>query len=220
MNASAVLFDLDGTLLDTLADIAGAANCALIECGFSPHPIDDYRYFVGEGVRVLFARALPGDSTSDEMITRCAEIFRDAYREQWNVHTQPYAGVCELLDELVRRSIPMAVLSNKPHEATVRCVEEMLGEYPFEWVLGQRDDVPRKPDPTAAREIARQMRVPAGDFAFLGDTATDMQTAVRAEMIPVGVLWGFRPRDELLDHGARVLIEQPQELLALLDDRA
>lgn len=217
MRFAAILFDLDGTLLDTLADIASAANCALERCGFPAHPVEAYRYFVGEGVKVLFARALPRESRSVDTVMRCAEHFRDAYREQWNVHTCPYAGVCDLLNELAHRSVRLAVLSNKPHEPTVRCVEEMLGDYDFELVFGQRDDVPRKPDPAAALEIAREMGLPPASFAFLGDTATDMKTAVSAQMFPVGVLWGFRPRDELVKHGAEVLIEHPSEFLGLLE---
>ncbi|MFV1964024.1 MAG: HAD family hydrolase [Pirellulaceae bacterium] len=217
MKFPAVLFDLDGTLLDTLADIAGAANSTLERCGFPTHSVDAYRYFIGDGVRVLFSRALPPESQSPETIVRCADHFRDAYLEHWNVHTRPYPGIGDLLEELARRSVRIAVLSNKPHEATVRCVEAMLSDYRFEVVLGQRDEVPHKPDPTAALEIASQMQLSPESFAFLGDTATDMQTAVRSQMFPVGVAWGFRPREELTEYGAEVIIERPGELLELLE---
>jgi phosphoglycolate phosphatase len=207
---------LDGTLLDTLEDIAEAANVALARGGHPQHAVDAFRYFVGEGVHVLFARALPADARTPEVIQQCADVFREVYRERWDVHTRPYPGIAELLAELVKRSVRMAVLSNKPHEATVRCIEKMLGDFPFEVVLGQRDGTPRKPDPAGAWEIADAMQLSPANFAFLGDTATDMETAVRANMHPLGVLWGFRPREELLEHGAKTLIAQPRELLDLL----
>jgi phosphoglycolate phosphatase len=217
MRFPAILFDLDGTLLDTLEDIAVAANAALAQAGHPQQDVEAYRYFVGEGVQVLFSRALPPDARTPEMIRQCADVFREVYRKQWDVHTRPYPGIAELLKELVKRSVRMAVLSNKPHEATVRCIEKMLGEFPFEVVLGQRDGTPRKPDPAGAWEIADAMQLPPASFAFLGDTATDMQTAVRANMYPLGVLWGFRPREELLQHGAKSLIAQPRELLDVLE---
>jgi phosphoglycolate phosphatase len=217
MEFSAILFDLDGTLLDTLADIAGAANFALERCGFPPHAVDAYRYFVGDGVMVLFSRALPQEGRANEIIESCARHFRDAYRRQWNVHTRPYPGVCELLDKLASLPLKLAVLSNKPHDATQQCVTEMLRGYRFEVVQGHGDELPRKPDPTAALKIARDMHVPPAQFVLLGDTATDMQTAIRAGMYPVGALWGFRQRDELLEHGAEIVIDHPLDLLKVLE---
>jgi phosphoglycolate phosphatase len=117
---------------------------------------------------------------------------------------------------LAEQSVRLAVLSNKPHEATVRCVEEMLGGFPFEAVLGQREGIPRKPDPAGALEVAREMQLAPEQIAFLGDTAIDMETAVRARMFPVGVSWGFRPRGELTNQGAEVVIEHPLQFMDLL----
>ena len=147
MDYAAVIFDLDGTLLDTLADIGEAANRVLIQRGFPPHPPDSYRYFVGEGVRVLFERSLPGDACRDDVLAACAEDFRQAYAECWNFRTRPYDGIEDLLSALVARDVRLAVLSNKPDVFTKSCVREYLAQFPFEAVLGQRDGTPRKPDP-------------------------------------------------------------------------
>ncbi len=213
MDYSAVLFDLDGTLLDTLEDIGEAANRVLIQRGFAPHPPDSYRHFVGEGVRVLFERSLPAEACSDDVLAACAEEFRHAYAECWNVRTRPYDGIEDLLPALVMRNVRLAVLSNKPDAFTKSCVEEYLARFPFEWVLGQRDGTPRKPDPAGALEIAAAMDLPPGRFLYLGDTAVDMQTALAAGMFPVGALWGFRPLSELQSGGAQAVIERPGELL-------
>lgn len=213
MDYAAVMFDLDGTLLDTLDDIGEAANRVLIQRGFAPHPPDCYRYFVGEGVRVLFERSLPPEACCDELLAACAEDFRQAYAECWNVRTRPYDGIEDLLSALVARGVRLAVLSNKPDAFTKSCVQEYLARFPFESVLGQRDGTPRKPDPAAALEIAAAMDLAPDRFLYLGDTAVDMQTALAAGMFPVGALWGFRPLSELQSGGARAVIERPDGLL-------
>jgi phosphoglycolate phosphatase len=217
MRFSAVLFDLDGTLLDTLADIAHSANRVLSELGFPKHDIDAYRQFVGEGLIVLFQKALPSEINADEVMARCAEGFREAYGREWNVRTRPYDGIRELLDALAARPIEMAVLSNKPDAFTKRCVCEYLPEYEFRSVLGQRDSVPRKPDPAGAIEIVDEMGIPAEQFLYLGDTAIDMKTATAAGMYAVGALWGFRSLEELQRGGAQAVISRPADLLELLD---
>lgn len=214
---SAVLFDLDGTLLDTLADIAHSANESLENLGFPTHEVDAYRLFVGDGLRMLFRRALPAESRTEAVIDRCAEFFREAYSRQWNVYTRPYDGVPKLLEALTARDIKMAVLSNKPDLFAKRCVDEYLPKYPFQMVLGQRDGVPRKPDPTGANEIIHAIGVRPEQVAYLGDSATDMKTALAVGMYPVGAVWGFRSRDELQQYGAQAVINRPTELLDLLD---
>lgn len=213
----AVIFDLDGTLLDTLVDIADSANRMLSAHGFSPHEVDAYRQFVGDGVRVLIQRILPAGRRDDATVAACLEAFRQEYGQSWDVATSPYPGVPPMLDELVSRGLKMAILSNKPDDLTKACVQRLLARWPFEAIMGQRDGTPRKPDPSAALEIARSTGIPAGSFFFVGDTGIDMQTALAAGMIPVGVLWGFRSRDELVRAGARVLLKQPGDLIALLD---
>ena len=213
MQYAAAVFDLDGTLLDTLADIAHAANRVLVQRGLPAHPLDAYRRFVGEGVRVLFERSLGDVPDKEQMMAVCSEDFRQAYADCWNVQTRPYDGIDDLLTALVHRGVRMSVLSNKPDRFTKACIREYFPEIRFEAVLGQRDDVPRKPDPAGAREIAALMDLPPERILYVGDTAVDMQTANAAGMFPVGVLWGFRPLAELLDGGAQAVIEHPAELL-------
>jgi phosphoglycolate phosphatase len=216
MRYDAVLFDLDGTLLDTLEDIADAANTVLTAHGFPTHPVPSYRGFVGDGVEMLVVRMLPEGRKDRATIEACLSEYRDAYRRCWNVKTQPYAGVADMLDALTARHLKMAVLSNKPDDFTKQCVKTMLGRWRFAPVVGQLPGVPRKPDPTGAERVARKLRVPAARILYLGDSGVDMQTAVGAHMFPVGALWGFRSREELLAHGAAGLAERPGDLLAFL----
>jgi phosphoglycolate phosphatase len=216
MTYQAVLFDLDGTLLDTLADLGNAMNRVLAGRGFPTHPLDAYRYFVGEGARILVTRALPADRRDEATIESCLAAFAADYDQNWQVETQPYPGVAELLDALIARGLKLAVLSNKPHEFTVRCVSQLLPHWTFDAVLGQREGVPRKPDPAGAFEIAAQLKIPPANFLYLGDTFVDMETARAAGMFPVGVLWGFRPAEELQESGAQALIARPGELVGLL----
>jgi phosphoglycolate phosphatase len=217
MQFPAVIFDLDGTLLDTLADIADSVNRVLADRGCPTYPVDAYRHFVGEGAARLFERALPADRRRPEVVAECLHAFREAYAGNWNVRTRPYDGVPELLDGLTARAVRMAVLSNKPDRFTRLCVEEYLSRWRFEVVFGQREGVPRKPDPTGALEIASRLGVAAERFVYLGDSATDVRTARSARMRAVGAAWGFRPAEELEAAGAEVIIERPVEFLATVD---
>jgi phosphoglycolate phosphatase len=217
MPFKAVLFDLDGTLLDTLEDIADAANRVLTANGFPGHGLDAYRRFVGDGAAALMTRALPAGERREETIQRCLDAFVGDYGRNWNVKTAPYPGIPELLDALTGRGTPMAVLSNKPHRPTCRCVARILGRWRFEVVFGERAGVPRKPDPVGALEAADRMALPPSAFLYLGDTATDMATAEAAGMYPVGVAWGFRPIEELERAGARLVVTRPSEVVTLLD---
>lgn len=212
----AVLFDLDGTLLDTLEDLAAASNDVLRAMGLPTHEVDAYRYLVGDGVNMLFKRAVPETVRSDELTRQCVARFLAVYDRQWNVRSRPYPGIMALLADLIRRRVQLAVLSNKPHEFTERCVREYFSGVPFQAIIGQREHRPRKPDPAGALEIAELLSVAPADWLYLGDTATDMRTAVAAGMYPVGALWGFRPAEELLESGALALLHSPGELLALL----
>jgi len=212
----AVLFDLDGTLLDTLEDIADAANRVLARNHYPTHPVVAYRYFVGEGARTLVRRVLPEKARSDDAIDRLYEEFRGEYTRNWNVKTRPYDGVPEMLDGLVESGLKIAVLSNKPDDFTRMCVAELLTAWTFDAVLGHHDGIPPKPDPTGARQIAVELGVKPARILYAGDSSIDMATAVAAGMFPVGVLWGFRPREELEASGARAIIENPGQLLALV----
>lgn len=216
MDFGAVVFDLDGTLLNTLADIGDAGNAVLRDRGFPEHPLEAYRYFVGDGARTLATRILPEDRRDEETVEGCLAAFKEEYNRHWDRKTGPYDGVPEMLDALAERGLPMAVLSNKPDEFTRRCVDRLLASWSFDVVFGLRDGVPKKPDPAAALEIAGTLDVAPSKCLYVGDTATDMQTAVAAGMFPMGALWGFRTREELEQHGAQLVIGRPQELLGVL----
>lgn len=213
----AILFDLDGTLLNTLDDIADSANAVLAEHGYPPHSADDYRFFIGGGVDILFERALPESERREDTIHACVERFRDVYKSGWDVKTRVYAGASELLDGLVLRGLKLAILSNKPHAFVGKCVTRYLSHWTFSPILGQRDGIPHKPDPTGARQIADALDIAPAEFLYLGDSATDMKTARAAGMFAVGALWGFRPEKEMREAGAQVLIATPTDLLELVD---
>jgi len=215
MSYQAVLFDLDGTLADTLDDIADAVNHALALHGLPTHPRDAYRTLVGEGVDRLVEKAVP-DNRGDLHDSVYGGV-RDYYLAHMLDKTAAYDGVPDMLDALAARGIPMAVLSNKPGPATERIVAELFGRWEFAAVVGQTPEEPHKPDPGAALRIAAAVGAAPGRCLFLGDTSTDMETAVAAGMFPVGALWGFREADELLAFGARALIERPMDLIPLLD---
>jgi phosphoglycolate phosphatase len=208
----AVIFDLDGTLLDTLDDLADSMNSVLSRFGFPSHPVGSYKHFVGEGVATLVRRALPPGKRTDEQVRRGVEAMREEYSKRWNVKTRPYPGIPELLDRLRSRNIPLAVLSNKPHSFAGTIVSAYFSRWPFTHVFGEKDGK-RKPDPGRALQIASDLEIPAGSVCFVGDTWTDMETAKQAGMFAVGALWGFRSARELRDSGAAVLIENPAELL-------
>jgi phosphoglycolate phosphatase len=211
-----VIFDLDGTLLDTLGDIAGAANTVLTQHGFPTHPIAAYRQFVGEGVQVLMTRALPPDHRDEVTVHACLKTMKVEYVRHLNQTAQPYPGIVQLLPLLRKRGLHLAVLSNKPDEFTTRCVVDIFGSELFDPILGLRADRPRKPDPAGALEIAARWGVAPAAILYLGDSGTDMQTAAAAGMFSVGVLWGYRDRAELIGAGARTLLASPEELVRSL----
>jgi phosphoglycolate phosphatase len=213
----AIIFDLDGTLLDTLDDIANAANRVLAARGFPTHPNANYRTFIGEGVVKLMVRALPETHQDDATVQACVGAYVQEYERTWNALTKPYPGVPEMLDALVVRRLKLAVLSNKPDRFTQRCVDELLAMWAFAVVLGASDQFPRKPDPASAFEISKRLGVAPAECLYVGDSGVDMQTARAAHMRAVGALWGFRGQEELLRDGAQILIKNPGEVLDLLN---
>ncbi|MFQ5714659.1 MAG: HAD family hydrolase [Candidatus Scalinduaceae bacterium] len=220
MTYKAAIFDLDGTLLDTLEDLGNAVNRVLTANGFPMHEIDAYRYYVGDGETMLITRALPEEKRSDKIIRSCLKEYRQDYGQNWNVYTKPYDGVEEMLGALVSHGLKLAILSNKPHEFTRLCVSGLLPKWTFDAVLGQQEPIPRKPDPAGALKIAEELEIPPSGFLYLGDTAIDMKTATAANMFPVGVLWGFRPAEELQQSGARVLIKRPMDIMNYLNSKS
>jgi phosphoglycolate phosphatase len=215
----AILFDLDGTLLDTLRDIADAANEALTLEGFPTHSESEYLHFIGDGIGMLLRRALPADQGQAE-VDRCLERFQTAYQRGWNVHTRFYPGIPELLDSLVGRSLALAVLSNKADDFTQKYGEGYLARWPFRAIIGHRPGTAKKPDPASALEIAATLGVEPADCLFVGDSGVDMQTGRAAGMFPVGVSWGFKSVESLQQAGAGAIINHPRELLDVLDGRS
>ena len=213
----AIIFDLDGTLLDTLDDIANAANRVLAARGFPTHPNSHYRRFVGDGVGKLILRALPETHQDEATAQACVGAYAQEYGRTWDAQTKPYAGVPEMLDALVVRGLKLAVLSNKPDNFTQQCVGELLAGWAFDEVLGASDKFPRKPNPASAMETARRLGVPPAECLYVGDSGVDMQTARAARMCPVGVLWGFRGKEEFLEDGAQHLVSKPSQVLDLLN---
>ena len=212
-----VLFDLDGTLVDSLADLADSMNRVLTRQGLPSHPVQAYRYFVGEGIVKLVQRALPAEARQPDFIDECVREMRQEYASHWADTTRPYPGIAELLDALTARQIEMAILSNKPDELTREVVRTLLPEWHFAAVSGARETIPRKPDPAGALRIADLLHRNPADFLYLGDTNTDMQTARGAGMFAIGALWGFRTAEELKENGAQTLLSVPIELCRLLD---
>jgi phosphoglycolate phosphatase len=212
----AIIFDLDGTLLDTLADIGDSVDRMLAEFGFPGHTLDDYRLFIGNGIKMLVTRALPPEGCPEALIAACVQRAREIYWENWNRKTRPYDGIPALLDQLQTAGVPLAVLSNKPHDFTVRYVSAYFENVKFKAVMGQNDTFPIKPDPAAALDIARRIGRPPASFLFVGDSAVDMQTAAAAGMHAVGAGWGFRGPKVLEENGCRTLVNHPSEILSLL----
>jgi phosphoglycolate phosphatase len=219
MTIHAIIFDLDGTLLDSLADIADAANAVLEARGFPTHDVSAYRYFVGDGARRLIHRTVPPRYRDDgPLLEQLLTDFVARYQASWNVQSRLYDGIPEMLDALTQRRLPLAVLSNKPDTATRACVDHFLSAYTFVAVLGQTDHRPPKPDLTGVQEALALLDVPPQACLYLGDTAVDMQTACLAGTFAVGATWGFRDRGELEQGGARKIIDHPRELLPIVDE--
>jgi phosphoglycolate phosphatase len=216
MRFDGIIFDLDGTLLDSIADIGTAANRVLEGLGRPTHAISAYQYLVGDGVSVLFQRALPETIENHDLMSQCIELFETAYSAEWNKRSKPYDGIPVLLNSLVEARLRVGVLSNKPEEFTKRCSTYFFPEVPFDLVVGHSVRFPRKPDPSSARWMAEQWEVDSNRIAYVGDTNTDMKTAVGAGFFAIGVTWGFRPESELREHGAMQLVHSARELQEFL----
>ena len=213
----AVIFDLDGTLADTIASITYCGNLALSRFGLPSFGEEDYKHFVGDGAAMLIRRALL--AAGDERPEHFEEVYKtylEIFTKDCMYQVKPYEGICALLEELKRLSVRIAVLSNKPDGDSIRVVEELFGKGYFDFVQGQRADVPRKPAPAGVYRILVAFGLSAGDFLYVGDSGVDMRTGRAAGIFTVGVLWGFRGRKELVENGADAVISKPQELLSHL----
>lgn len=207
-----VIFDLDGTLLNTIADLSAAANHALRVCGYPTHTIDAIRTFVGNGIGKLLERAMPASERSQAQIARMQEHFMLYYNEHNADLSTPYPGVPEMLHRLQDRELLLAVASNKYHLATEKLIAHYFPEIRFAMVCGQRDGIPTKPNPMVVREILRSLHVGNTDVLYVGDSGVDMQTAINAKVDAVAVSWGFRSRTELESYHPLAIIDSAEEL--------
>lgn len=215
-----IIFDLDGTLLNTLGDLAESANYALKEFGYETHPCEEYCFFVGNGITKLIERALPENAKSRDIIEQVKAEFVSHYSAHSTNLTQPYPGICDLLDQLHHQGFVLAVASNKYHEATEELIRYYFERGTFAVVRGQRDDRPSKPDPAIINEIMGLAGVGKEETLYVGDSEVDMQTARNSGVDVVGVTWGFRPRKELEENGATYIAEVPAQILDYVTSRA
>lgn len=209
----AIIFDLDGTLLNTLDDLADSMNRVLFGMGFPVHETEKYKYFVGDGVEILARRVLPENKRKEKTISLCVEKMLIDYGRNCQQKTTLYDGIADLLSALVARDIKLTILSNKPDHLTKKAQSFFLKEWPFDVVSGVKPDVPKKPDPSGALRIAEKLCIPLENFLYVGDTGTDMVTARKAGIFSLGALWGFRNSSELIENGAQALLERPLEVL-------
>lgn len=217
MKKQLVIFDLDGTLLDTVADLANATNQALEQYGYPTHPVEAYYKFVGNGINKLFARALPTEASNEENVLRVRSLFVPYYNEHNADYSRPYPGVVELLHTLQEDGVKIAVASNKYHEATLKLVHHFFPDIRFAAIYGQREDVPIKPAPDIVYDILRDTGISTEQALYVGDSGVDMQTACNAGVESVGVTWGFRSEAELREHGATHLVHEADAILSFLN---
>ena len=210
-----LIFDLDGTLLNTIADLAQSTNHALEKNGFPPHETDEYRFFVGNGINKLFERALPPKARTEENIGLIRKDFLTFYDRHNTDYSQPYPGIPQLLRTLQGKGFRLAVASNKYQAATGKLIRHFFPDIRFVAVFGQRENVPTKPDPQVVHEIISLAGTAKTDVLYVGDSGVDMQTALNAGVDAAGVTWGFRPRTELEAFHPRCIVDHPEDILPL-----
>ncbi|MDR3270969.1 MAG: HAD family hydrolase [Peptococcaceae bacterium] len=215
-----VTFDLDGTLIDSLEDIADSLNAVLEKNGFPLHDYSAYAQFIGDGMSMLIRRALPVEQRAAERIEDLLVELRREYQVRYLDKTKPFPGMTETLRVLSERGMKFAVLSNKFDDMTQKIVGELFPDISFDALIGTSETMPRKPDPTGARRIIQRMSVQPGEVIYLGDSGVDMQVAVRVGMFPVGALWGYRSEAELTAQGARRLIHRAPELIDIVEEES
>ena len=217
MNKKAIIFDLDGTLINSLEDIAISANLVLKEFNLPIHEISDYKNFVGGGASVLVNNCVPRNS-SEDLKEKVLNRFKKVYDQEHHLNTKPYDGIIELLENLTKKEIKIGILSNKPHYFTCKYVEEFFSDYNILETHGQKKDIPKKPHPKAALDIAKSFKIEPSNIFFVGDSDVDIKTALNSNMIPVGVKWGFRGPRELIENGAKYIVDTPEDILKLFEE--
>ena len=213
----AVLFDLDGTLVNSLTDLADSTNFALEKLGFPTHETEKYKYFVGDGIPMLIKRALPEGERTEETQAQCLELFMSRYREHYFDKTDAYDGIKDLLCELKKQGFIIAVISNKAHEMAQKVVSKVFGDI-FNTVAGKREGYKSKPDPALILEIINELGVTPESCVLIGDSGMDMAAAVNAKVTGIGVLWGFRSEEELISNGAKHIASTPSQILDIIKE--
>lgn len=218
MKKKLVIFDLDGTLLNTIEDLGHAANYALEKNGFATHAVASYPFFVGNGVRRLITRVLPEECRNDEIINKLLRDFKQHYDEHCCDCTKPYSGIPELLQDLRDQGLRVAVASNKYHSAVEKIINHYFSDIDWAAIEGQKEGVNVKPDPSVVFAILAKVRVRKAEVLYVGDSGVDMETARRACIDSVGVTWGFRPEKELVENHADVIIHKPTDILDVIEN--
>jgi len=211
----AIIFDLDGTLLDTLTDIMESVNNILNRYNYPTHDMHAYKYFIGNGIEVLTRKAFPKNISESEFRDYFQEVKQE-YEARQTLRTKPYDGIEEMLTKLIEKGISISILSNKPHEFTIPTVEHFFPKIEFSVVFGSRNGIDRKPSPIAVLEILDTLKLTKKDCFFVGDTAIDMQTSVNSGIEGIGVSWGFRTIEELTNNGAKYIIDKPDDIFKLI----
>lgn len=207
------IFDLDGTLLNTVEDLGNATNYALTQCGFPIHPTDAYYQMVGRGIYNLFRAAVPSEYATEENVQKMASYFLPYYDAHKCDFTRPYDGILQMLDTITGKGVRLAVASNKYQDGAEKLVHHFFGEYDFVRILGQREGQPIKPDPAIVDQIlAEAPSITKSETVYVGDSNVDMQTGANAEVRTIGVTWGFRSREELAAYSPSAIVDTPEEL--------
>mgnify|MGYP000906043308 CR=1 FL=1 len=210
-----IIFDLDGTLLDTIEDISDSVNEALRLLNYPVHSYEYYKLKLGSGFKNLLENSFPED-TDEQTILEGLDLFVKIYDDKFQNKTRPYDGVCELLNELNKLGIKMGINSNKRNDYTNQLVRRFFGDISFVGVFGEREGIPKKPDPTTALEISKLMKLSSEEILYVGDTKIDMLTASNAHFDSIGVLWGFRSYDELAKFNAKYIVSTPMEIMDIV----
>jgi len=215
MKFKGVIFDLDGTLVNSLEDISDAMNSVLRDLDYPTHSYEDYQYFIGSGLRNLVSKSLPSNHNDENQIERFYNLMIEVYRDNCTNQTKPYDGIAELLDLLISRNIKLCVFSNKADALTKEITKALFPDY-FNPIVGLSRESLKKPNPFEAVEISKSLGLKPEEMIFVGDSGIDMQTATNANMFAVGVLWGYRPEQELIATGAKHILSHPLDLIEIL----
>ncbi len=216
MKFKGVIFDLDGTLVNSLEDIADAMNKVLESLDYPTHSYENYQYFIGSGLRNLVSKSLPENHNDETQIGHCYQLMVEVYRDHCTNQTKPYNGIIELLDYLISHKMKLGVFSNKSDELTKKIVAALFPDY-FNSIVGLSIESLKKPNPSEALAISKNFGLNPEETIFVGDSGIDMQTATNANMHAIGVIWGYRPEKELIENGAKQILKHPSDLIQILE---